>query len=236
MNFFFDNMMSPKLAKMVEVFTDREHRVRHIREDARFGHTTEDEIWISGLASDTDRWSIISGDLRMLSNSTIVAGFIGRNSFSSAWTKTGAVGIRTIRRSGSSSEFGPRSSHTQEGTIQRSIKSTRSRTGQALTLCASPAGRGGVDLSSRIRLYPSLGLARPSRHTPCGVHQLGHTAWIGPRLVRCAGATVCPILTMTAIPEAMSPETVCSRLVVLSVKYVNNRWPTKRVSPEELVP
>ena len=68
-------MMSPKLASMVAVFTDREHRISHIREDKRFGHSTEDERWITGLANDTDHWSIISGDLRMLSNSTIVAEF-----------------------------------------------------------------------------------------------------------------------------------------------------------------
>jgi len=75
MNFFFDNMMSPKLARMVEVFSDREHRVSHILEDARFGRATYDTTWVNALANDPDGWSIISGDLRMLSNSTIVAEF-----------------------------------------------------------------------------------------------------------------------------------------------------------------
>jgi hypothetical protein len=74
-NFFFDNMVSPKLAKMVEVFTAGEHRVSHIREDARFRHATDDQTWITRLANDADHRNIISGDLRMLGNPTIVAEF-----------------------------------------------------------------------------------------------------------------------------------------------------------------
>jgi PIN like domain len=73
MNFFFDNMMSPKLARMLQIFVDRDHRVSHIHEDERFDGSTEDERWVSELAKDEEGWSVISGDLRMLANPTIVA-------------------------------------------------------------------------------------------------------------------------------------------------------------------
>jgi hypothetical protein len=75
MNFFFDNMMSPKLAKMIRIFTEGEHRISHIRDDPRFRHSTEDQVWVSELAKDAAPWSVISGDLRMIQNPTILAIF-----------------------------------------------------------------------------------------------------------------------------------------------------------------
>jgi hypothetical protein len=75
MNFFFDNMMSPKLAKMIQVLCDGEHCVCHVRDDPKFGPRTEDRIWVTALAGDSEPWCVISGDLRMLGNSTIIAEF-----------------------------------------------------------------------------------------------------------------------------------------------------------------
>jgi PIN domain-containing protein len=73
MKFFFDNMMSPRLAKMLEAFVEGEHTVRHIRYDPRFRHNTSDAIRIPALADDDIQWSVISGDLWMLSSPTIIA-------------------------------------------------------------------------------------------------------------------------------------------------------------------
>lgn len=67
--------MSLKLARMIEIFTEGEHSVSHIRDDPRFHHSTEDEAWVSELAKDADPWSIISGDLRMIQKPSILAIF-----------------------------------------------------------------------------------------------------------------------------------------------------------------
>jgi hypothetical protein len=75
MNFFFDNMMSPRLAKMLEVFTSGEHRISHIRFDERFRHGTDDRTWVSELARDPHPWGVVSGDLRMIQNMPVLAVF-----------------------------------------------------------------------------------------------------------------------------------------------------------------
>jgi hypothetical protein len=72
-NFFFDNMMSPKLARMIAVLYEGVHRISHMREDPRFSQNSPDDVWIPTLANDDVPWSVISGDINMLRNPTIIA-------------------------------------------------------------------------------------------------------------------------------------------------------------------
>jgi hypothetical protein len=63
--FFFDNNLSPKLARSLNALVEPERQVVHLKE--RFAANTADEIWMRTLASEPD-WVIISGDLRIRKN------------------------------------------------------------------------------------------------------------------------------------------------------------------------
>lgn len=65
MNFFFDNNLSPKLARCLHVLVEPEHRVVHLKE--RFAANTSDEVWMGALAAETG-WVIVSGDLQIKKN------------------------------------------------------------------------------------------------------------------------------------------------------------------------
>lgn len=65
MKFFFDNNLSPKLARSLDVLVQPEHRVIHLKE--RFAADTADEVWMRALAGESD-WVIISGDLQIRKN------------------------------------------------------------------------------------------------------------------------------------------------------------------------
>ncbi len=73
MRFFLDNMMSPRLARALQVLFEIEHEICHIKTEGRFHGGTKDRDWISPLCADPDPWAIISGDISMLSNQTIIA-------------------------------------------------------------------------------------------------------------------------------------------------------------------
>jgi hypothetical protein len=62
MNFFIDNNISYRIAKMLAGLTDGEHIIRHITEDPRFSENTRDIIWIHTLGKDNIIWNVISGD------------------------------------------------------------------------------------------------------------------------------------------------------------------------------
>ena len=76
MKFFFDNNLSPKLARSLDALAEPEHRVTHLRQ--RFPGNTSDVEWMSALAAEED-WIIVSGDLRIRNNPHEVA----------AWKKAG---------------------------------------------------------------------------------------------------------------------------------------------------
>jgi PIN like domain len=63
--FFFDNNLSPKLAKSLNVLVAPDHEVVHLKE--KFPANTPDDIWMNGLARELD-WVIISGDNRITRN------------------------------------------------------------------------------------------------------------------------------------------------------------------------
>ncbi len=63
MKFFFDNNLSPKLARCLHVLVQPDHVVVHLKE--RFAANTPDEIWMRTLAREDD-WVIISMDTRIL--------------------------------------------------------------------------------------------------------------------------------------------------------------------------
>jgi predicted nuclease of predicted toxin-antitoxin system len=63
--FFFDNNLSPKLAKSLNVLVAPDHEVVHLKE--KFPANTPDDIWMKGLARELD-WVIISGDNRITRN------------------------------------------------------------------------------------------------------------------------------------------------------------------------
>jgi PIN like domain len=67
MRFFFDRNMSPRLARMIDVY-DIEHTVRHHDEDPRFHKQTPDTEWMRTLAGDDPAWVVVSGDGRILRN------------------------------------------------------------------------------------------------------------------------------------------------------------------------
>ncbi|HWA85893.1 MAG TPA: hypothetical protein VG710_06705 [Opitutus sp.] len=65
MRLFFDNNLSPKLARSLDVLVQPEHRVIHLKE--RFSANTSDEVWMRALA-DEPGWVIVSGDLQIRKN------------------------------------------------------------------------------------------------------------------------------------------------------------------------
>ncbi len=65
MRFFFDNNLSPKLAKSLHVLVEPDHQVVHLKD--RFATNTPDETWMAELAKERD-WIIVSGDLRIRKN------------------------------------------------------------------------------------------------------------------------------------------------------------------------
>ena len=65
MRFFFDNNLSPKLAKSLHVLVEPDHQVVHLKD--RFAANTPDETWMAELAKERD-WIIVSGDLRIRKN------------------------------------------------------------------------------------------------------------------------------------------------------------------------
>ncbi len=65
MRFFFDNNLSPKLARSLNELVRPEHQVAHLKEF--FSANTPDVIWMRALAKEFD-WVIISGDLQIRRN------------------------------------------------------------------------------------------------------------------------------------------------------------------------
>jgi hypothetical protein len=63
--FFFDNNLSPKLARCLDVLVEPEHRVIHLKE--KFAADTPDTVWMRLLAKESD-WIVISGDLQIRRN------------------------------------------------------------------------------------------------------------------------------------------------------------------------
>jgi hypothetical protein len=62
MRFFFDNCISPRLARAMNALVAPEHEVVHLR--AQFAPDTPDIAWIVALAKQ-GTWIIVSGDLRI---------------------------------------------------------------------------------------------------------------------------------------------------------------------------
>lgn len=60
MRFFFDNNLSPRLARSLNALVEPEHQVVHLKD--RFAANTADEVWMRSLASEPN-WVIVSGDL-----------------------------------------------------------------------------------------------------------------------------------------------------------------------------
>jgi PIN like domain len=67
MRFFFDRNMSPRLARMIDIY-ERDSSVIHHDDDGRFAPTTTDVEWIRALAADDPPWVVLSGDGRILKN------------------------------------------------------------------------------------------------------------------------------------------------------------------------
>jgi hypothetical protein len=67
MRFFFDRNMSPRLARMIDIY-ERDSSVIHHDDDGRFTPTTTDVEWIRALAADDPSWVVLSGDGRILKN------------------------------------------------------------------------------------------------------------------------------------------------------------------------
>ncbi|MDZ4803000.1 MAG: hypothetical protein SGI92_32985 [Bryobacteraceae bacterium] len=65
MKFFFDNNLSPKLARSLDVLVEPEHRVTHLKEC--FAANTPDTVWMGALAGEAG-WVIVSGDLQIRKN------------------------------------------------------------------------------------------------------------------------------------------------------------------------
>lgn len=65
MRFFFDNNLSPKIARALNCLVQPEHEVVHLRE--RFGPSTSDAEWMRVLAREMD-WVIISADTAISRN------------------------------------------------------------------------------------------------------------------------------------------------------------------------
>lgn len=65
MRFFFDNNLSPKLARSLDVLVRPEHQVVHLKE--KFSADASDVVWMRSLAKEPD-WVIVSGDLKIRRN------------------------------------------------------------------------------------------------------------------------------------------------------------------------
>ncbi|MGA8658846.1 MAG: DUF5615 family PIN-like protein [Chthoniobacterales bacterium] len=65
MRFFFDNNLSPKIARALNCLVQPEHEVIHLRE--RFAPGTPDAEWMRILAGEMD-WVIISADTAISRN------------------------------------------------------------------------------------------------------------------------------------------------------------------------
>lgn len=65
MKLFFDNNLSPKLARGLHALVAPDHQVVHLKE--RFAGNTPDEVWMRALAGESD-WVIVSGDLQIRKN------------------------------------------------------------------------------------------------------------------------------------------------------------------------
>ncbi len=65
MRFFFDNNLSPKLARSLHELVRPEHQVAHLKE--KFSADTPDTVWLHSLAREED-WIIVSGDLQIRKN------------------------------------------------------------------------------------------------------------------------------------------------------------------------
>lgn len=65
MRFFFDNNLSPKLARSLDILVRPEHQVVHLKE--KFPADAPDVIWMRSLAKESD-WVIVSGDLQIRRN------------------------------------------------------------------------------------------------------------------------------------------------------------------------
>ena len=64
MNFFFDNCLSPKYAKSLDILSEKDgHRVFHLQD--KFPRNATDKEWIRALGLETG-WVIVSGDCRIL--------------------------------------------------------------------------------------------------------------------------------------------------------------------------
>jgi 1,2-phenylacetyl-CoA epoxidase PaaB subunit len=63
--FFFDNNLSPKLARSLDKLVEPQHQVVHLKD--RFAANTADEVWMRALAGE-EGWIIVSGDLRIRKN------------------------------------------------------------------------------------------------------------------------------------------------------------------------
>jgi hypothetical protein len=59
-NFFFDNNLAPKLARIMSAAIEPEHKVVHLK--ARFPANAEDETWMRALANEKD-WIIVTADV-----------------------------------------------------------------------------------------------------------------------------------------------------------------------------
>lgn len=64
MNYFFDNNISPKIARALNFLCINDH-VIHLRD--KFKGNTDDAVWIRELGKDSKNWIIISGDKAILS-------------------------------------------------------------------------------------------------------------------------------------------------------------------------
>lgn len=65
MRFFFDNNLSPKLARSLDELVRPEHQVIHLKEN--FPADAADVVWMRALAKESD-WVIVSGDLQIRKN------------------------------------------------------------------------------------------------------------------------------------------------------------------------
>jgi hypothetical protein len=64
LKFFFDNQLSPHLARSIHALASADgHEVTHLRE--KFSPATKDPIWIPALSKEGG-WIIISGDLDII--------------------------------------------------------------------------------------------------------------------------------------------------------------------------
>jgi len=62
---FFDNNLSPRIARGLHALTQPDHQVVHLKE--RFAANTPDVVWMRALAGE-EGWIIVSGDLQIRKN------------------------------------------------------------------------------------------------------------------------------------------------------------------------